>query len=102
MCVDPCNCSLKILESIWDSNSHNGSSLGSVRVHSVTLFCTLGNMRYDFRASLLACNLANPCLGHEPKARVATRGVNILSTSCCLEASVKLKLVGVGNGVFLF
>ncbi len=38
----PCNHALKIWESIWDSNSHNGSSLGSVRVHSLTLFALLG------------------------------------------------------------
>jgi hypothetical protein len=29
-------------------------------------------MRFESWASLLACNLANPCLGREPKARVAT------------------------------
>ncbi len=39
---DPCNCTLKIWESIWDSNSQYGSSLGSVRVHSLTLFAFLG------------------------------------------------------------
>jgi hypothetical protein len=27
---------------IWDSNSHNGSSLGSIRVHSLTLFAPPG------------------------------------------------------------
>jgi hypothetical protein len=37
MGFDPCNRALKIWESIWDSNSHNGSSFGSVRVHSLTL-----------------------------------------------------------------
>ncbi len=37
-----CNRTLKIWESIWYSNSHNGSSLGSVRVHSLTLFALLG------------------------------------------------------------
>ncbi len=42
MGFDPYNCALKIWESIWDSNSHNGSSLGSVRVHSLTLFTVLG------------------------------------------------------------
>jgi hypothetical protein len=42
MGFDPCNCALKIQESIWDFNSHNGSSLGSVRVHSLTLFALLG------------------------------------------------------------
>ncbi len=35
---DPCNLTLKIRESFWDSNSQHGSSLGSVRVHSLTLF----------------------------------------------------------------
>ncbi len=38
MGFDACNRVLKIRESIWDFNSHNGSSLGSVRVHSLTLF----------------------------------------------------------------
>ncbi len=42
MGFDPCNCILKIRESIWDSNSHNGSSLRSVRVHSFTLFALPG------------------------------------------------------------
>jgi hypothetical protein len=38
MGFDPYNCTLKIWESIWESNSHNGSSLRSVKVHSLTLF----------------------------------------------------------------
>jgi hypothetical protein len=29
-------------------------------------------MKCDSRASLLACTLASPCFGREPKARVAT------------------------------
>jgi hypothetical protein len=37
MDFDPYNRTLKIWESIWDSNSHNGNSLRSVRVHSLTL-----------------------------------------------------------------
>jgi hypothetical protein len=37
MGFDPCNRALKIRKSIWDSNSQHGSSLGSVRVHSLTL-----------------------------------------------------------------
>jgi hypothetical protein len=37
MGFDLCNHALKIWESIWNSNSHNGSSFGSVRVHSLTL-----------------------------------------------------------------
>ncbi len=56
----------------WDSNSQNGSSLGSVKVHALTLFCTPGNTRCDSWASFLAHNLANPCFGREPKARVVT------------------------------
>jgi hypothetical protein len=56
----------------WDSNSQGGSSLESVKVHSLTLSYTLGNMWRDSRASLLTCNLASPYLGREPKARVVT------------------------------
>jgi len=55
-----------------DSNSQSGSSLGNVRVHSLTLSYTPGNMRCDSRASLLARTLANPCFGCEPKAWVTT------------------------------
>jgi hypothetical protein len=39
---DPYNYALKIQESFWDSNSQHGSSLGSARVHSLTLFALLG------------------------------------------------------------
>jgi hypothetical protein len=77
MGFDPCNHLLKIRESI-------GSPLGvqlpkweitwDVRVHSLTLFCTPRSMRCDYRASLLAHNLANPCLGPKPKARVTIGG----------------------------
>jgi hypothetical protein len=35
------------LEIHWDSNSQNGSSLGIVRVHSLTLFCTPRSMKCD-------------------------------------------------------
>jgi hypothetical protein len=72
MGFDPYNCVLKIQESIWYYNSHNGSSFGSVRVHSLTLFCTPRTMRCDFRASFLAYNLVSLCLSREPKARVVT------------------------------
>jgi hypothetical protein len=41
-------CTLKIWEFIWDSNSQNGSSLGSVRVHSLTLFYIPRNSRGDY------------------------------------------------------
>ncbi len=39
---DPLNRALKIWESFRDSNSQHGSSLGSVRVHSLTLFALPG------------------------------------------------------------
>jgi len=55
-----------------DSNSQSRNSLESVRVHSFTLFYTPKSMRCDSQVSLLARNLANPCLGCKPKARVAT------------------------------
>ncbi len=42
MDFDPYNSALKIQESIWDSNSHNGSSLGNVKVHSLTLLALTG------------------------------------------------------------
>jgi hypothetical protein len=56
----------------WDFNSQNGSLVGSVRVDSLTFFCNPGSMRCDSQASLLARNLASPCLGRKPKARVVT------------------------------
>ncbi len=69
---DPCNHALKIRESFQDSNSQHGSSLVSVRVHSLTLFCTPGSMWSDFQVSFLARNLVSPCFGRESKARVTT------------------------------
>jgi hypothetical protein len=72
MGFDPCNHALKIRESIWDFNSQHGSSVGSMRVHSLTLFGTPRSMWCDSRVFFLARNLATPCLGREPKARVTT------------------------------
>jgi hypothetical protein len=42
MSFDPCDCALKIWESFWNFNSQHGSLLGSVRVHSLTLFALSG------------------------------------------------------------
>jgi hypothetical protein len=42
MSFDPYNRVLKIRESIWDSNSQHGSSLGSVSVHPLTFFALPG------------------------------------------------------------
>jgi hypothetical protein len=33
-------------------------------------------MKCDSQASFLACTFANPCLGHEPNARVATNALS--------------------------
>jgi len=56
----PCNCSLKIWESI-------GSPFGSVRVHSLTLFCTLGSMRCDPRLPSWPTTLQALALVASPK-----------------------------------
>ncbi len=72
MGFDPCDYSLNIWKSIMTPTPKVGSSLGSVRVHSLTLSYTLRSMRCDSRASLLARTLASPCLSHKPKARVTT------------------------------
>ncbi len=72
MGFDPYNRPLNIQESIGTLNFQNGNSLGSVRVPFLTLSYTPGSMRGDYRVSLLACNLASPCFGCEPKVRVAT------------------------------
>ncbi len=82
MGFDSCHCTLKIQESIWDSNSQHGSSLGSVSVHSLTLFGTPESMWCDSWVFPLARNLTTLCFGREPKARVATfeiGGLNRLS-----------------------
>jgi hypothetical protein len=69
---DPCNRSLKIWESIGTPTPKVGAHLGVWRfIHSLTLFHTPRNMRCDSRASLLAYTLTSPCLGREPKSRVA-------------------------------
>jgi hypothetical protein len=69
---DPWNCSLKFCKFIWDSNSHHGSSLGSVRVHSLTLFALPGACDVTPGSLPWPATLQPPCLGREPKARVAT------------------------------
>jgi len=75
MSFGPCNFSLKIWDVHRNSNSQNGSPFESVWVHSCTLSYTPKNMKCDFQASLLARTFASPCLGCNPKARVATNHV---------------------------
>ncbi len=62
-----------------DSNSQSGSSFGSVRVHSLTLFCISGSMKCHSWASLLARAFVSLCLGREPKARVVTLSISLFS-----------------------
>jgi hypothetical protein len=69
MGFDPCNCALKIWESIWDFNFQHGSSLESVRVHSLTLFafpraCDVSPKSLSWPATLQPLALVtNPRLG---------------------------------------
>jgi len=53
----PCNCSVKIHESIGTPTPKVEPPFGSVRAHSLTFSYTLGSMRCDSRASFLA----QPC-----------------------------------------
>ncbi len=78
MGFDPLQLLSKNSEVHRSSNSQNGSSLGSVSVHSFTLSYIPGSMRCDSRASFLARTLANPYLNHEPKAKVVTSKIHIL------------------------
>jgi len=61
----------------WNSNSQSGSPLGNVWAHSLTFSYTPMSMKCDYWASLLARTFASPCLGREPKVRVATKDVGI-------------------------
>ncbi len=63
----PCNHALKIQESIWDSNSQHGSSLVSVKVHSLTFFALPGTCDVTHESLSWLATLQPPCLGHEPK-----------------------------------
>ncbi len=72
MGFNPSNCALKIRESFWDSNSQHGSSLGSVRVHALTLFALPGACEVTPGSPSWLVTLQPLCLGREPKARVAT------------------------------
>jgi hypothetical protein len=72
MGFDPYNHALKSWESIWDSNSHNGSSFESARVHSLTFLALPRACEVTPGPSSWPATLHPPCLGHEPKARVVT------------------------------
>jgi hypothetical protein len=82
MGFDPYNCALRIRESIWDPNSQHGSSLGSVRVHSLTLFalpgaCEITPRSFSWPATLQPLVLVvNPRLGlqqsHTPQNPISS------------------------------
>jgi hypothetical protein len=97
MGFDPCNCSLKIWESIGTPTPKVGAHLGVwgfILSHSPTLFHTPGSMKCDSWASLLAHTFASPCFGREPKVRIATF---LVTTSRNLMVCVLAQLM-----VFIF
>jgi len=79
MGFDPCNRFSENLRVYWDSNSQSVNSLGSLRVHSLTLSCTPESMKCDSGASYLVRTFESPYLGREPKAWVVTFRVQLQS-----------------------
>jgi hypothetical protein len=73
MGFDPSNRSLKIQKFIETPTLKVGIHLGVLRFNSHTLPYSQPpkRMKCDSQASLLAYTFVSPCLGHEPKARVA-------------------------------
>jgi hypothetical protein len=61
------NRALKIWESFRDSNSQHGSSLGSVRVHSLTLFAFLGACGVTPRSPSWPATLSHLALVASPR-----------------------------------
>jgi len=72
MSFGPCNVSLKIRESTETPTPQSGSSLGSVRVHCLTLPYIPRSMKCDSWASYMARTFASPHLDREPKVTVTT------------------------------
>jgi hypothetical protein len=70
MGFDPYNYVMKIRESIWDSNSQNGSSRGSVKVHALTLFALPGACEVTPRPPSLPATLQALALVTKPKLRL--------------------------------
>jgi hypothetical protein len=67
----------------WDSLSQSGSCLRSVKAHSLTLSYTPGSLWCDSRASPWPAPLQPFCLGHKPKAKVATKGMGSPARYAC-------------------
>jgi hypothetical protein len=70
MGFSPYNCILKIPKSIWDSNSHNGNSFGSVKVHSFTLFALPGTSDVTPGSSSWPATLQPLALVTSPRLRL--------------------------------
>jgi hypothetical protein len=70
MNFDPYNWLLKIWESIWTPILKVGVHLGVWGVHSLTLSYTLGSMKCDSHASLLAAPLQAFTLVASPRLRL--------------------------------
>jgi hypothetical protein len=87
--LTPYNRSLNILESIETPTPKVGTHLGVWRFipsHFPTFphSCIPRNMKCDSWVSLLARTFTSPCLGHEPKARVATIFLTSISQKPCI------------------
>jgi hypothetical protein len=54
-------------------------------------------MKCDSWASFLACTFASPCLGHEPKARVATIAFEALQGFVTIWRSIVLQALRFKN-----
>jgi hypothetical protein len=82
MGFDLYNRSLKIRKSIETPTPKMGVHLGVWRFnfHTFPYFQPIRSMKCDSRASFWAHTFASPCLGREPKAKVATFFVIILHT----------------------
>ncbi len=77
-----------------------------MKVHSLTLSYIPESMRCDFWALFLARTFVNPCLGHKPKATVATfmvwehcfeatslsTSIIVVATSCIFGDKVETSL----------
>jgi len=65
---------LTLTITLWKFRSlDNGSSLGTMEVHTLAFSYTPRNMKCESRASLLTHTFASPCLGCEPLIEVNPR-----------------------------
>ncbi len=85
------------------TNSQHGSSLGSVRVHSLTLFALPGACDVTPGSTIRPATLQPPCLGREPKARVTRVLLRMLPFEMAPEVITAVKCAFVAiNGARIF